>query len=162
MCPHGLWPTRLLHPSDFPGKGTGVGRHCLLQGIFPTWGWNPDVLHRRQTLYRLSPQGSSPASIQTDREEWGPTCSYRVGISLYGVTEAGSSCELVQCACQHRGHICQGLWWEQRGLSGPDPLTATLTRTPRVLCPPGSHPARATLAVSVTKFRSSSGLCPPG
>ena len=28
--PHRLPPTRLLHPWDFPGKGTGVGCHCLL------------------------------------------------------------------------------------------------------------------------------------
>ena len=28
--PHGLQPTRLLHPWDFPGKSTGVGFHCLL------------------------------------------------------------------------------------------------------------------------------------
>ena len=26
--PHGLQPTRLLHPWDFPGKSTGVGCHC--------------------------------------------------------------------------------------------------------------------------------------
>ena len=30
--PHGLWPTRLLHPRDSPGKSTGVGCHFLLQG----------------------------------------------------------------------------------------------------------------------------------
>ena len=29
--PHGLEPTRLLHPWDFPGKSTGVHCHCLLQ-----------------------------------------------------------------------------------------------------------------------------------
>ena len=29
--PHGLQPTRLLHPWDFPGKSTGVGCHCLFQ-----------------------------------------------------------------------------------------------------------------------------------
>ena len=29
--PHGLEPTRLLRPWDFPGKSTGVGCHCLLQ-----------------------------------------------------------------------------------------------------------------------------------
>jgi len=28
--PHGLQPTRLLHPWDLPGKSTGVGCHCLL------------------------------------------------------------------------------------------------------------------------------------
>ena len=30
LWPHGLQPTRLLHPWDFPGKGTGVQCHCLL------------------------------------------------------------------------------------------------------------------------------------
>ena len=29
--PHGLQPTRLLHPWDFLGNSTGVGCHCLLQ-----------------------------------------------------------------------------------------------------------------------------------
>ena len=29
--PHGLQPTRPLHPWDLPGKGTGVGCHCLLR-----------------------------------------------------------------------------------------------------------------------------------
>ena len=28
--PHGLQPTRLLCPWDFPGKSTGMGCHCLL------------------------------------------------------------------------------------------------------------------------------------
>ena len=28
--PHGLQPSRLLHPWDFPGKSTGVGCHCRL------------------------------------------------------------------------------------------------------------------------------------
>ena len=35
LWPHGLQPTRLLCPWDFPGKDTGVGGHFLLQGIFP-------------------------------------------------------------------------------------------------------------------------------
>ena len=29
--PHGLQPTMLLCPWDFPGKSTGVGCHCLLR-----------------------------------------------------------------------------------------------------------------------------------
>src|SRR5574341_932552 len=31
---HGLQPTRLLCPWDFPGKSTGVGCHCLLPYLF--------------------------------------------------------------------------------------------------------------------------------
>ena len=34
--PHGLQPTWLLHPWDFPGKSTGVGCHCLLQYMLMT------------------------------------------------------------------------------------------------------------------------------
>ena len=32
--PHGLQPSRLLHPWDFPGKSSGVGCHCLLRFTF--------------------------------------------------------------------------------------------------------------------------------
>ena len=42
---HGLWSARLLCPWDFPSKNTGVGSHFLLQGIFPTQGSNPRLLH---------------------------------------------------------------------------------------------------------------------
>ena len=31
LQPHGLQPTRLLCPWDFPGKDTGIGPHLLLQ-----------------------------------------------------------------------------------------------------------------------------------
>ena len=30
---------------DSPGKNTGVSYHALLQGIFPTEGSNPGLLH---------------------------------------------------------------------------------------------------------------------
>ena len=36
LRPHGLEPTRLLCPGDFPGKNTGVGCHFLLQEIVST------------------------------------------------------------------------------------------------------------------------------
>ena len=57
---HGLQPARLLCPWDSPGKNNGVGCHfLLLQGIFPTQGSNPSLLHCRQILYLLSHQGTS-------------------------------------------------------------------------------------------------------
>ena len=33
-----------------PGKNTRVGSHSRLQGIFPTQGLNPGLLHCRQIL----------------------------------------------------------------------------------------------------------------
>ena len=35
-----------------------MGCHFLLQGIFPTQGWNPGLLHCRQILYQLSHNGA--------------------------------------------------------------------------------------------------------
>ena len=55
---HGLQPTRLFHLWNFPGKNTGVGCHFLFQGFFPTQGLNLGLPHCRQSLYRLSHQGS--------------------------------------------------------------------------------------------------------
>ena len=60
LRPHGLQPTRLLCPRNFPCKSAGVGCHFLLQGIFPTQG--PGFWHCRQTLYCLSHQGSPKLS----------------------------------------------------------------------------------------------------
>ena len=53
---HGLDPSRTLCPWNFPGKNTGVGCYFLLQGIFPTQGSNPSLLHCMQTLYLLNHQ----------------------------------------------------------------------------------------------------------
>ena len=49
--PHGLWSARCLCPWDFPSKNTGMGCHFLLQGVFPTPGSNPRLLHCRWILY---------------------------------------------------------------------------------------------------------------
>ena len=37
--------SRVLSLWDFLGKNTGMGCHFLLQGIFPTQGLNPRLLH---------------------------------------------------------------------------------------------------------------------
>ena len=51
--PHGLYS-----PWNSPGHNIGVGSLSLLQGIFPTQGSNPGLLHCRQILYQLSHKGS--------------------------------------------------------------------------------------------------------
>ena len=45
--PHGLQPSRLLRPWDFPGKSTGVGCHCLLHSIPDTF---PYLLNKHTHL----------------------------------------------------------------------------------------------------------------
>ena len=45
LQPYGLQPARLLCPWDFPGETTGIVYHFLLQGMFPTQGLNPSLLH---------------------------------------------------------------------------------------------------------------------
>ena len=65
--PHGLQPTRLLHPWDFPGKSTGVGCHCLLlskleitQMIISWWVNKQIVVHLYSEI------------LLTKRKEWIP------------------------------------------------------------------------------------------
>ena len=53
---------------DSLGQNTGVGCHSLLQGVFPTQGWNPSLLHCRQILYHLIHQGSP---IQANDQQMG-------------------------------------------------------------------------------------------
>ena len=53
LRPHGL-----ESPRNSPGQNTGVVSSSLLQGIFPTRGLNPGLLHCGQILYQLSHKGS--------------------------------------------------------------------------------------------------------
>ena len=48
---------RPLCPWDFPGKNTGVGCHCLHQGIFPTQGLNSCLLHWQVESLSSEPPG---------------------------------------------------------------------------------------------------------
>ena len=46
LQPHGLY-----NPWNSPGQNTGVGSLSLLQGIFPTQGWNPSLPHCRWIFF---------------------------------------------------------------------------------------------------------------
>ena len=52
LRPHGLYS-----PWNSPGQNSGVSSRSLLEGIFPTQGSNPGLLHCRQILYQLIYQG---------------------------------------------------------------------------------------------------------
>ena len=49
-----LLPHWLYSPWNSSGQNTELGNLSLLQGIFPTQGSNPGLLHCRQILYQLS------------------------------------------------------------------------------------------------------------
>ena len=53
-----LWPHGLYSPLNSSGQNTGVGSLSVPQGIFPTWGSDPGLLHFRWILYQLSHEGS--------------------------------------------------------------------------------------------------------
>ena len=80
---YGLSAARLLCPWDFPGKNTEVGCHFLLQGIFPTQGLNPSLLHWQVNSLPLSHQGS-PFQLISEipcRRKWQPTPVFLPGTS---------------------------------------------------------------------------------
>ena len=54
----------------FSSKNTGVGCHSLRQGIFPTQGSNPSLLHCMQIGYRLSHQGIDASDFGEPGQEW--------------------------------------------------------------------------------------------
>ena len=60
LRPHGL---------NSPDQNTGVGSLSLLQGIFPTQGSNPGLLHCRWILYQQSHKGSPYMSLNCSMQD---------------------------------------------------------------------------------------------
>ena len=66
LQPHGLSPTTLLCPWNFPGKNIGVSCHFLLHGIFPTQGLNLCLLNCQTDSLLSSCLGSPVLFINTN------------------------------------------------------------------------------------------------
>ena len=58
VLPDSLQPHGLYSPWNSAGQNTGGGSLSLLQGIFPTQGSNPGLLHGRRILNQQSHKGS--------------------------------------------------------------------------------------------------------
>ena len=56
LQPHGLWPARPLS-MGFSRQEHWSGRHCLLQGIFPTQGLSPRLFHWQVNSFNSEPPG---------------------------------------------------------------------------------------------------------
>ena len=95
--PHGVQPTGLLRPWDFPGKSTGVGCHCLLLGT-PKGStntasyllgmkekskavWKEGLRHlgKHQRLLRMGPEEGDAAGT---RHSSGCLCAHAPGFGL--------------------------------------------------------------------------------
>ena len=66
-------------PWNSPGKNTGMDCHVLLEGIFPTQGSNPGLLHWQAGFIPLAPHGkplSSMAAFQFN-------CTWRPLVQRY-------------------------------------------------------------------------------
>ena len=102
---HGINPDNMqkqcgvtLHWNS-PGKSTGVGSHSLLQGIVPTQGSNPGLLHRRQLLYSFlsEPPGKPHLTLYTKIDS-------RWAIELNAKAQQASG-------RKHRMSLQLGGWW---------------------------------------------------
>ena len=137
---------------EFLGQNTGVGSLSLLQGIFPTQGLNPVLLHCWQILYQLSHKGS-PRML-----EW-VAYPFSSGSSWPG-NQTGVSCiaggfftNWVICMPCAQTDICA--FWG----GSPEPLVNV--RVPRsVRREDYSHQAaRRQALVVITKTREKQDLC---
>ena len=100
-----LWPHGLYSPWNFPGQNTGVSSLCLLQGIFPTQGSNPGLLHCRWIVYHQTvkppekPMNTGVGSLSllqgifpTQESNWGLLHCRRI---LYQLSHPGSAARAV-------------------------------------------------------------------
>ena len=70
-----LWPHGLYSPWNSPGQNTEAGSLSLLQGVFPSQGLSPGLMHYRRILYHLSHKESSRklewvAYLFSSRSSW--------------------------------------------------------------------------------------------
>ena len=89
-------------------RNSGVGCHALLQGIFPTQGWNPGLQHCRWILYHLSHQ-RSPFFVWEDSRVWAhwnhPFDMHHNNLSCFSPSWIPSGCT-VSGSCSDWGLQC--------------------------------------------------------
>ena len=95
LRPHGLQPSRLLCPWDFPGKSTGVGCHSLLR-IGSLFCSNPDSVTCCWTSHQIS------LNICFSSKNYRKTARPIVSVYFFIVINIYSCCSAAQ--------LCRILW----------------------------------------------------
>ena len=98
--PHGLPPTRLLHPWDFPGKSTGVGCHCLLHGEYVT-GTAQRTLSPKGIVLESSEEWLGCRNKLESRSWLVPSVALPI-VPLHGLASGSSPCRAVLAPCQSK------------------------------------------------------------
>ena len=147
LQPHGLYPTRLFCPWNFPGKDTGVGCRFLLQGIFLTQGSSLYLLHWQADSLPLSHLGRPDSSVQEPtRSPWplilqgSPSSQSYASLSTGGTSTSFSLFPLLTAF----GVLCDN--WCARPAFLPDEEHAGCL-DPTLLCL-GGHPLLSTRALA--------------
>ena len=83
-----LWFHGLQSLWNSPIQNTEVGSLSLLQGIFPTQGWNPGFPHCRRILYQLSHKGSKVKVAQSCLTLCNPMDCSLPGSSIHEILQA--------------------------------------------------------------------------
>ena len=117
LQPHGLYspPGSSVH-GDSPGKKTGVGCHALHQGVFPTQGLNPGLLHcsfADEFFYPLSHR-----EWEGGPKERGYMCVC-VADSFFHTVEITQHCNMI---------IANRINLRKRKKKWPSPMASTLLR----------------------------------
>ena len=81
--PHGLQPTRLLRPWDFPGKSTGVGFHCLLWSLQTNPSQNEEKTNVAKELGEKPNDETAEASKTANKKKTAFNRKYRVQLKLW-------------------------------------------------------------------------------
>ena len=101
-----LW-TRVRLPFlswDSPGQNTGVGSRSLFQGIFPTQGSNPSLLHCRRILCHLSHYERPLCVLSKELWNLGVMQSMNLGSKLARLVVCG--CGWLEVGGEQKGMRC--------------------------------------------------------
>ena len=144
--PHGLQPTRLLHPWHVPGKSTGVGCHCLLW--YQMLG--SIILDSHPMLGEATIQGKVTGFPKWDRTESSSLLPYgeqqKQGVSFLFALWDTAACLLVSSELDARPLECA------RSPLGRKPLGFRAVRVPYLQS--GSFPSHNPDSCSFSKEES--------
>ena len=146
LRPHGLQPTRLLHPWDFSGKSAGVGCHCRLHPD-PGTGRN-----RGPASSRWSVAGGGAMSQAWESDSWW-------SIHSQAVTLQPAMTWLYLKACQGLPQAlrmgCKRKWSEEERGGCPFPREPSTEPSPHLRPPVSKDPMKARPGLgSVSRVRT--------